>query len=256
MAPPTPEMALISLEDLEGLDDEQLDDAIGDNPEPTGGDDQLLSHWRAVASTHQVSVPSGVSERARGRARARVDAPWAPVCVPEMSGPIHEMTRNSQQREQLPFVLLSRHEKVGVALGGRWARPRGPGEVTPVWVQVGEVLYEERLYPAGFWASVRSAEELYEQSISVAFMRLMRFICQENSAGQPGPAHRAPPRLTLVWMACRSLPGHDGSGGQSHPGEGRRRRRLRRGRLLPEGGGDGVLPARPVPGRPAAARGP
>lgn len=52
-------MALISLEDLEGLDDEQLED-ITDNPEPTVEDDQLLSHWRAVASTHQVSVPSGV----------------------------------------------------------------------------------------------------------------------------------------------------------------------------------------------------
>lgn len=59
LAPPTSGMALISLEDLEGLDEEQLDDAA-DNPEPTGGDDQLLSHWRAVASTHQVSVPPGV----------------------------------------------------------------------------------------------------------------------------------------------------------------------------------------------------
>uniref|UniRef100_H3CB67 Heme-binding protein soul4 n=1 Tax=Tetraodon nigroviridis TaxID=99883 RepID=H3CB67_TETNG len=117
------------------MDEEQLDDAA-DNPEPTGGDDQLLSHWRAVASTHQVSVP------------------------PEMTGPIHEMTRNSQQREQLPFALLSRHEKMG------------------------EVLYEERLYPAGFWACVSSAQDLYEQSISVAFMKLMRFICKENSAGQ------------------------------------------------------------------------
>lgn len=29
-----------------------------------------------------------------------------------MRGPIHEMTQNSQQREQLPFVLVSRHEKV------------------------------------------------------------------------------------------------------------------------------------------------
>lgn len=58
-------MALISLEDLEGLDEEQLeeeqlDQDITDNPEPTGGDDQLLQHWQAVASTHQVSVPPGV----------------------------------------------------------------------------------------------------------------------------------------------------------------------------------------------------
>lgn len=60
MAPPTSVMALISLEDLEGLDDEQLEDDVIDNPEPMVEDDQLLSHWQAVASTHQVSVPQGV----------------------------------------------------------------------------------------------------------------------------------------------------------------------------------------------------
>lgn len=59
LAPPTAVMALISLEDLEGLDDEQLDNDITDNPEPIDGDDHLLSHWQAVASTHQVSVPAG-----------------------------------------------------------------------------------------------------------------------------------------------------------------------------------------------------
>ncbi|XP_026216210.1 heme-binding protein soul4 [Anabas testudineus] len=129
-------MALISLEDLEGLDDEQLDDDITDNPEPMEEDDRLLSHWQAVASTHQVSVP------------------------PEMTGPIQEMTRNSQQREPLPFAPISRHEKMG------------------------EVLYEERVYPAGHWACVTRGEDLYEQSISMGFMKLMRFICKENSAGR------------------------------------------------------------------------
>ncbi|XP_028262627.1 heme-binding protein soul4 [Parambassis ranga] len=131
-------MALISLEDLEGLDDEQLDDDITDNPEPMDEDerDRLLAHWQAVASTHQVSVP------------------------PEMTGPIQEMTRNSQQREPLPFASISRHEKMG------------------------EVLYEERLYPAGNWACVTRREDLYEQSISMGFMKLMRFICKENSAGR------------------------------------------------------------------------
>ncbi|XP_029352715.1 heme-binding protein soul4 [Echeneis naucrates] len=131
-------MALISLEDLEGLDDEQLDDDITDNPEPMGEEDRdrLLAHWQAVASTHQVSVP------------------------PDMTGPIQEMTRNSQQREPLTFAPISRHEKMG------------------------EVLYEERVYPAGHWACVSQGEELYEQSISMAFMKLMRFICKENSAGR------------------------------------------------------------------------
>lgn len=32
--------------------------------------------------------------------------------VPEMTGPIREMTRNHQLLEPLPFVLMSRHEKV------------------------------------------------------------------------------------------------------------------------------------------------
>ncbi|XP_070683897.1 heme-binding protein soul4 [Pempheris klunzingeri] len=129
-------MALISLEDLDGLDEEQLDDDITDNPEPMEDDDRLLAHWQAVASTHQVSVP------------------------PEMSGPIQEMTHNSQQREPLPFAPVSCHEKMG------------------------EVLYEERVYPAGHWACVTRGEDLYEQSISMAFMKLMRFICKENSAGR------------------------------------------------------------------------
>ncbi|XP_037619197.1 heme-binding protein soul4 [Sebastes umbrosus] len=130
-------MALISLEDLDGLDDEQLDDDITDNPEPMDEEDRdrLLTHWQAVASTHHVSVP------------------------PEMTGPIQEMTRNNQQRESIPFDPVSRHEKMG------------------------EVLYEERVYPAGHWASVTSGEDLYEQSISKGFMKLMRFICRENSAG-------------------------------------------------------------------------
>lgn len=54
-------MALISLDDLEGFDEEQLDDDITDNPEPVGDEEQerLYSHWQAVASTHQVSVPRG-----------------------------------------------------------------------------------------------------------------------------------------------------------------------------------------------------
>ncbi|XP_029906945.1 heme-binding protein soul4 [Myripristis murdjan] len=131
-------MALISLEDLDGLDDEQLDDDITDNPEPLDEDERerLLSHWQAVASTHRVSVP------------------------PEMARPIEEMSQRSQQREPLPFTLISRHEKMG------------------------EVLYEERLYPAGNWVCITKGEDLYEQSISMGFMKLMRFICKENSAGR------------------------------------------------------------------------
>lgn len=54
---------------------------------------------------------------------------------------------------------------------------------------MGEVLYEERIYPAGNWVSVTRGEELYEQSISLAFMKLMRFICKENSSGKAPPTN-------------------------------------------------------------------
>lgn len=62
---------------------------------------------------------------------------------------------------------------------------------------MGEVLYEERVYPAGYWACVTRKEDLYEQSISMAFMKLMRFICKENSAGQALPLVLAPPTLSV-----------------------------------------------------------
>ncbi|XP_055073616.1 heme-binding protein soul4 [Misgurnus anguillicaudatus] len=133
-------MALISLEDLEGFDDEQLDDDVTDSSEPMNEEnqDRVLAHWQAVGRLHQVSVPR------------------------EMRGPIQEMTVRNQtsEREPVPFVTVSRHEKLD------------------------EVLYEERVYPAGKWACVSRGDALYEQSISNAFMKLMRFICKENSTGR------------------------------------------------------------------------
>uniref|UniRef100_W5NFZ5 Heme-binding protein soul4 n=1 Tax=Lepisosteus oculatus TaxID=7918 RepID=W5NFZ5_LEPOC len=132
-------MARITFEDLAELEDEQLDnDVPEDNSEPMDEEEEerLLAHWQAVASTHQVSVPQ------------------------EMSGPIQLMTRQSQVREQVPYVTVSRHEKLD------------------------ETVYEERVYPAGKWACVTKGEDLYEQSISMAFMKLMRYICKENSTGR------------------------------------------------------------------------
>lgn len=133
-------MALISIEDLAGLDDEQVDDDITDSAEPMDEEeeDRMYAHWQAVGRTHHVSVPR------------------------EMRGPIQEMTRRNQtsEREPVPSVTVSRHEKLG------------------------EVLYEERVYPPGKWACVSKADTLYEQSISNAFMKLMRFICKENSTGR------------------------------------------------------------------------
>lgn len=169
-----------------------------------------------------------------------------------MTGPIQEMTRNSQQREPLPFVPVSSHEKVKTPtphqiiivtminlhgylwhrtgqsrthLGVLWSpvflkcplrdlslRRTSDLQIVSrftwslvdvVWdswdpvvlvlsLQMGEVLYEERLYPAGNWACVTRGEDLYEQSISMAFMKLMRFICKENSAGQSPPTYSTP----------------------------------------------------------------
>lgn len=50
-------------------------------------------------------------------------------------------------------------------------------------LQCEEAAYEERHYPAGKWACVTKGEPLYEQSISLSFMKLMRYICKENSVG-------------------------------------------------------------------------
>lgn len=53
-----------------------------------------------------------------------------------------------------------------------------------LFLQLGEVLFEERVYPAGKWACITKGEKLYEQSISMGFMKLMKFICKENSVGK------------------------------------------------------------------------
>lgn len=86
-----------------------------------------------------------------------------------------------------------------------------------VCVQMGEVQYEERIYPAGYWACVTREESLYEQSISMGFMKLMRFICKENSAGQTPPTQGththtpalAPPMLVFTYVDSTHTTGHD-----------------------------------------------
>ncbi len=57
-------MALISIEDLDRLDDEQVDDDITDSSEPMDEEEQarMYAHWQAVGRTHQVSVPRGKTE--------------------------------------------------------------------------------------------------------------------------------------------------------------------------------------------------
>ncbi|TNN41828.1 hypothetical protein EYF80_048006 [Liparis tanakae] len=52
-----------------------------------------------------------------------------------------------------------------------------------VYTQCGEVMWEKRQYEKGHWACVKMREETYEQSICYGFMKLMRYICQQNSLG-------------------------------------------------------------------------
>ncbi|NWI51980.1 HEBP1 protein, partial [Calyptomena viridis] len=81
------------------------------------------------------------------------------LCLADMAGPIAQMARHRQAREPVPYVSLSQHGKCE------------------------ESAYEERQYPAGKWACVTRGEPMYEQSISMSFMKLMRYICKENSVG-------------------------------------------------------------------------
>ncbi|NXE57582.1 HEBP1 protein, partial [Casuarius casuarius] len=122
---------------------------------------QLFAHWEAVASTHRVSLPRG--ERRAGEVDGAAGPPPASPppahCLADMAGPIAQMTRHGRLREPVPYVTLARLDKCE------------------------EAAYEERQYPAGKWACVTKGEPMYEQSISMSFMKLMRYICKENSVG-------------------------------------------------------------------------
>ncbi|KAK1793444.1 hypothetical protein P4O66_011825 [Electrophorus voltai] len=80
----------------------------------------------------------------------------------DMAEPIQQLTTNNNgthNRETVPFTLISRKEKCG------------------------DVLYEKRNYKKAYWACITVKEETYEQSICYGFMRIMRYICQQNSLG-------------------------------------------------------------------------
>ncbi|XP_075993857.1 heme-binding protein 1-like [Genypterus blacodes] len=87
----------------------------------------------------------------------RVDVPA------DMSEPIQQLTvavESSSRRETIPFKLLEQRETfVGVE-------------------------YEKRLYDSACWACVTLSEDTYEQSICQGFMKIMRYICQQNTAGK------------------------------------------------------------------------
>ncbi|XP_070698342.1 heme-binding protein soul3 [Pempheris klunzingeri] len=80
----------------------------------------------------------------------------------DMAEPIQQLTTNNQgrsSREHIPFTLLARKEKCG------------------------ELLYEKRQYEKGHWACITMREDTYEQSICYGFMKIMRYICGQNSTG-------------------------------------------------------------------------
>ncbi|XP_035465736.2 heme-binding protein soul3 [Scophthalmus maximus] len=80
----------------------------------------------------------------------------------DMAEPIQQLTSNNQgrsKREHIPFTLLGKREKCG------------------------NLLYEKREYEKGHWACITMCEDTYEQSICYGFMRMMRYICQQNSLG-------------------------------------------------------------------------
>ncbi|XP_030247482.1 heme-binding protein soul3 isoform X2 [Sparus aurata] len=58
-----------------------------------------------------------------------------------------------------------------------------PEYTNPSSFKCGELLFERRQYEKGHWACIRMREDTYEQSICYGFMRIMKYICQQNSVG-------------------------------------------------------------------------
>ncbi|KAL2082142.1 hypothetical protein ACEWY4_021960 [Coilia grayii] len=137
---------LITLEDLESFTEDDLDS----DPASSGGTSQ------GEGDGGEVMEEEGEQEQLLnfwqdiGR-QHRVDIPR------DMAEPIQQLTvelDSSQDRQRVPFTLLMRHDKM-----------------------------EKRRYEKGRWACVCMKEETYEQSICGGFMKLMRYICQQNSSG-------------------------------------------------------------------------
>ncbi|XP_035279521.1 heme-binding protein 1-like [Anguilla anguilla] len=132
---------MIRLEDLESFTEEELpagDGVLEEEAMEEEEQDRLLNYWQDIGRVHQVSVPQDMAE------------------------PIQQLTTNTergQDRENVPFTLITRKEKCG------------------------GVLYEKRHYEKAKWACVTVRQDTYEQSICLGFMKLMRYICQQNSSG-------------------------------------------------------------------------
>lgn len=135
---------MITLEDLESFSEDQLSDS---------GNGSLEEEGETMGEEGQDRLLHYWQDVARGH-QVEVSE--------DMAEPIQQLTSNNQgrsNREHVPFTLLSRKDKCG------------------------EVLYEKRHYEKGHWACITMREDTYEQSICYGFMRIMRYICEQNALG-------------------------------------------------------------------------
>lgn len=135
---------MITLEDLESVSEEQLSDSPEEEQDEQDEQEEQEEQGRLLRYWTDV---------ARGH---QVEVPT------DMAEPIQQITTNNDgthTREQVPYTLITRKEKCG------------------------EVVYEKRHYEKAQWACITVHEDTYEQSICYGFMKIMRFICQQNTAG-------------------------------------------------------------------------
>ncbi|XP_067310934.1 heme-binding protein soul3 [Pseudorasbora parva] len=136
---------MISLEDLESMSEDPLSDGLEEDREEEEEDRE--------EEEEQGRLLQYWTDVARGH---QVEVPR------DMAEPIHQITTNNDgthTREQVPHTLITRKEKCG------------------------ELAYEKRHYEKAHWACITVHEDTYEQSICYGFMKIMRFICQQNTAG-------------------------------------------------------------------------
>ncbi|XP_032883242.1 heme-binding protein 1-like [Amblyraja radiata] len=135
---------LISLEDLDSMTD-NMDTELVHNDNGEGEEENEQDESELFTYWRDV-----------GR-RHLVDVPR------DMEEPIQQMARNnqSQDRQPVPFTPLGHKTRQ----------------------QADEPLYEKRQYEKANWACVTQNEPGYEQSTCKGFMKLMKYICQQNSTG-------------------------------------------------------------------------
>ncbi|XP_029586599.1 heme-binding protein 1 [Salmo trutta] len=136
---------MITLEDLESFSEDQLSDSGTGSLEEAGETMEDEEQQDRLLRYWQDAARGHQVEVSR-----------------DMAEPIQQITSNNNgqhDREHVPFTLITRKEKCG------------------------DVLYEKRHYEKAHWACITVHEDTYEQSICYGFMKLMRYICQQNSSG-------------------------------------------------------------------------